>query len=220
MTSSACLVASLLNPQHPRVEPASALVIQTGLRSRIAACSSVVFVCRTGHLPHVTHAASHVCAASTHRRSHGCAGRAEARCTFYQYLACPPGCTITAACQRNMVCIGTASHPTCVQTRPSPMLQLAEHDKNTITKIPVPTSRYAINKAAARSDGTTSMHLRPNPSAYSTQSRTHFAETAAIHFCSSFLSKCNSMPSTGMSCCWYFLSRCSRNCSNTFLRYT
>ena len=34
------------------------------------------------------------------------------------------------------------------------------------------------------------------------------------------LSKCSSIPSTGISCCWYFLSRCSRNWSNTFLRYT
>ena len=54
------------------------------------------------------------------------------------------------------------------------------------------------------------------------ESRTsrYLAETAAIHFCSSFLSKCRSIPSTGMSCCWYFLSRCSRNCNNTFFKYT
>lgn len=48
----------------------------------------------------------------------------------------------------------------------------------------------------------------------------YFADTAAIHFCSSFLSKCNNMPKTGISCCWYFLSRCSRNCKSTFFRYT
>jgi hypothetical protein len=35
-----------------------------------------------------------------------------------------------------------------------------------------------------------------------------------------YLSKCNSIPRTGISCCWYFLSRCSRNCNRTFFRYT
>jgi hypothetical protein len=126
----------------------------------------------------------------------------------------PPRCTITAARQTN------ASHPS-VSRRTQPDAAASPD----MIKIQSQTSqlqrpRYAINRAAARSDGTTTMQPRPDPSAHSTQSRTHFAETAAIHFCSSFLSKCSSMPSTGISCCWYFLSRCSRNCSNTFLRYT
>ena len=62
-------------------------------------------------------------------------------------------------------------------------------------------------------------------------------DMAEIHRCSSFLfyrqyhpsyrveteesvyrSKCKSIPRTGISCTWCFLSFCSRNCKSTFLR--
>ncbi|XP_014550905.1 hypothetical protein COCVIDRAFT_114247 [Bipolaris victoriae FI3] len=81
--------------------------------------------------------------------------------------------------------------------------------------------------SAARHAQITLLHVRPQRTASSSSSPSlplplphYLADTAAIHFCSSCLSKCSSMPSTGMSCCWYLRSRCSRNCSSTFFRYT
>jgi hypothetical protein len=178
------------------------------LRCRFTACRRAV-VCPPTTLP----------AQHRHSVTATSAQGARDRCTVCQRPrgSWPPQCIDSIGHLRNMACLGDCKSSHLCRDQTSPILQLAEHDTNTNTRSQRQRRRYANKRPAARPDGATRMHLVPiRPPTAGTQSRTHFAETAAIHFCSSFLSKCSSIPSTGLSCC--FLSRCSRNCSNTFLR--